>query len=149
MNYDLLIDLHKGNKRQGPGGDGHTRCALELSGLDRVRPLLIADVGCGTGSLTLTLAESLNASIVAIDLFERFLDVLSEEAQRRGVADKIKTAACSMEDLPFESSFAGFLSRHDSDDARAIVEAERLEIALYRRFSAFYSCGFYIAQKVT
>ena len=248
MNYDLLIDLHKGNKRQGPGGDGHTRWALELSGLDRVRPLLIADVGCGTGSSTLTLAENLNASIVGIDLFERFLDVLSEEAQKRGVADKIKTAACSMEDLPFDeesldaiwaegsiynmgfakgveyfkrslkpggilvvseitwltterpeevqqhwdaeypeigtasdkvtilenhgyslkgyfplpisswldnyyaplqSSFAGFLSRHDSDDARAIVEAERLEIALYRRFSAYYSYGFYIAQKVT
>ena len=102
MNYDLLIDLHKGNKRQGPGGDGHTRWALETSGLDRVRPLLIADVGCGTGSSTLTLAENLNASIVAIDLFESFLDVLTEEAQKRGVADKIKTAACSMEDLPFD-----------------------------------------------
>ena len=47
------------------------------------------------------LAENLNASIVAIDLFESFLDVLSGEAQKRGVADKIKTLACSMEDLPF------------------------------------------------
>ena len=50
---------------------------------------------------------------------------------------------------PLQSSFAGFLSRHDSDDARAIVEAERLEITLYRRFSAYYSYGFYIAQKIT
>ena len=77
MNYDLLTDLHKGNKRQGPGGDGHTRWALELSGLDRVRPLLIADVGCGTGSSTLTLAENLNAGIDAIDLIDHFLDVLN------------------------------------------------------------------------
>ena len=248
MNYDLLVDLHKGNKRQGPGGDEQTSLALELSGLDRSKPLVIADVGCGTGSSTVMLAENLNASIVAIDLFESFLDVLSEEAQIRGIADKIKTLACSMEDLPFdeesldaiwaegsiynvgfakgvgyfnrflkpggilavseitwltterpeeiqqhwnaeypeigtasdkvtvlenhgyslkgyfplpitswldnyyeplENSFAGFLSRHDSDDARAIVEAERLELALYRRFSAYYSYGFYIAQKVT
>ena len=248
MNYDLLVDLHKGNKRQGPGGDEQTSLALELSGLDRSKPLVIADVGCGTGSSTVMLAENLNASIVAIDLFESFLDVLSEEAQIRGIADKIKTLACSMEDLPFdeesldaiwaegsiynvgfakgvgyfnrflkpggilavseitwltterpeeiqqhwhaeypeigtasdkvtvlenhgyslkgyfplpitswldnyykalEGSFAGFLSRHDSDDARAIVEAERLELALYRRFSAYYSYGFYIAQKVT
>ena len=248
MNYDLLVHLHKGNKRQGPGGDDQTRLALELSGLDRFKPLVIADVGCGTGSSTVMLAENLNASIVAIDLFESFLDVLSEEAQIRGIADKIKTLACSMEDLPFdeesldaiwaegsiynvgfakgvgyfnrflkpggilavseitwltterpeeiqqhwhaeypeigtasdkvtvlenhgyslkgyfplpitswldnyyeplENSFAGFLSRHDSDDARAIVEAERLELALYRRFSAYYSYGFYIAQKVT
>ncbi len=50
---------------------------------------------------------------------------------------------------PLQGSFAGFLSRHDSDDARVIVEAERLEIALYRRFSAYYSYGFYIAQRVT
>jgi SAM-dependent methyltransferase len=248
VNYDLLVDLHKGNKRQGPGGDEQTSLALELSGLDRSKPLVIADVGCGTGSSTVMLAENLNASIVAIDLFESFLDVLSEEAQIRGIADKIKTLACSMEDLPFdeesldaiwaegsiynvgfakgvgyfnrflkpggilavseitwltterpeeiqqhwhaeypeigtasdkvtvlenhgyslkgyfplpitswldnyyeplENSFAGFLSRHDSDDARAIVEAERLELALYRRFSAYYSYGFYIAQKVT
>lgn len=247
MNYDLLIDLHKGNKRQGPGGDVQTRLALELSGLDRSKPLIIADVGCGTGSSTVMLAENLNASIVAIDLFESFLDVLSEEAQKRGIADKIKTLACSMEDLPFdeqsldaiwaegaiynmgfergveyfkrflkpggilaaseitwlteerpeeiqrhwdaeypeiatvsdkvkileqhgyslkgyfplpssswldnyyvplENTFAGFLSKHDSDDARVIVDAEHSEIALYRRYSAYYSYGFYIAQKV-
>jgi len=247
VNYDLLIDLHKGNKRQGPGGDEQTRLALDLSGLDRVKPLLVADVGCGTGSSTLVLAENLNASIVAVDLFEDFLLVLSEGARKRRLVDKIKTLVCTMEDLPFdensldaiwaegaiynmgfergieylkrflkpsgilaaseitwlteyrpeelqrhwdaeypeiatvsdkvkilehhgyslkgyfplpssswldnyyiplESAFAGFLSKHDSDDARAIVEAERLEIAVYRRYSAYYSYGFYIAQKV-
>ena len=247
MNFGLLVDLHKGNKRQGPGGDEQTSLALELSGLDRSKPLVIADVGCGTGSSTVMLAENLNASIVAIDLFESFLDVLSGEAQKRGVAGKIKTVACSMEDLPFDEesldaiwaegsiynvgftkgveyfkrflkpggilavseitwltterpeeiqrhwhaeypeigtasdkittlenhgyslkgyfplpitswldnyykplqgSFAGFLSRHDSDDARAIVEAERAEIALYKKYSAYYSYGFYIAKKV-
>lgn len=102
MNFDLLVDLHEGNKRQGPGGDEQTSLALELSGLDRSKPLVIADVGCGTGSSTVMLAENLNASIVAIDLFESFLDVLSGEAQKRGVAGKIKTVACSMEDLPFD-----------------------------------------------
>lgn len=247
MNYDLLVDLHRGNKRQGPGGDEQTSLALELSGLNRSKPLVIADVGCGAGSSTVMLAENLNASIVAIDLFESFLDVLSGEAQKRGVADKIKTLACSMEDLPFdegsldaiwaegsiynvgfakgveyfkrflkpggilavseitwltterpeeiqrhwhaeypeigtasdkittlenhgyslkgyfplpvaswqdnyyeplEAAFDGFLSRHHSAEAQAIVEAERVEISLYRRYSAYYSYGFYIAQKL-
>ena len=57
MNYDLLIDLHKGNKRQGPGGDEQTIQALQLAGLPgSSEPLKIADIGCGTGASTLTLA---------------------------------------------------------------------------------------------
>ena len=248
MSYELLIDLHKGNQRQGPGGIEHTKQALQLSGLDGVKPLLVADLGCGTGSSTLVLAENLNASIVAVDLFKEFLDVLSEDARERGVDHKIKTRVGTMEELPFEensldviwsegaiynigfskgveylnrflkpggilaaseitwlteerpdeiqrywdsaypeiatvsekvktlekhgymlkgyfplpssswianyyepleSTFAGFLAKHDSDEARAIVEAERAEIALYKKYSAYYSYGFYIAQKVS
>jgi SAM-dependent methyltransferase len=49
---------------------------------------------------------------------------------------------------PLENTFAGFLARHNSDDARAIVEAEQHEIALYKKYSAYYSYGFYIAQKL-
>ena len=30
---ELLIDLHRGGTRQGPGGDDETRLAIELSGL--------------------------------------------------------------------------------------------------------------------
>ena len=247
MNYDLLIDLHKGNRRQGPGGDEQTKLALALSGLDRTTPLRIADVGCGTGASTFLLAEHLNASVIAVDLFEDFLGVLSQEAHNRGLADKIETLACAMEDLPFEegrldaiwaegaiynigfekgveyfrrflrpggilavseitwltnerpqeiqqhweaeypeiataadkikilerhgyslkgyfplpasswldqyyapleNAFAGFLAKHDCEDARAIVEAERAEIALYKQYRANYSYGFYIAEKV-
>ena len=33
MNYDLLIDLHKGNKPQGPSGDEQTIQAIQLAGL--------------------------------------------------------------------------------------------------------------------
>jgi ubiquinone/menaquinone biosynthesis C-methylase UbiE len=247
VNYDLLIDLHKGNKRQGPGGDEQTRLALDLSGLNHIKPLRVADVGCGTGASTLVLAKNLNASIFAVDLFEDFLFVLREDARRGGLGDKIETLVCKMEDLPFdensldaiwaegaiynmgfergveyfrrflkpsgilaaseitwltderpeelqrhwdaeypeiatvsdkvkilehhgyslkgyfplpasswlenyydalERTFESFLSRHDSDDAQAIVKAERLEISLYRKYSAYYSYGFYIAQKV-
>lgn len=103
MNYDLLIDLHKGNKRQGPGGDEQTIQALQLAGLvGSSKPVKIADIGCGTGASTLTLAEHLNADITAVDLFQEFLDILNANAEKRGVADKIKTLACSMEELPFE-----------------------------------------------
>lgn len=248
MNYDLLIDLHKGNKRQGPGGDEQTAQAMQLAGLaGSSEPLKIADIGCGTGASTLTLAEHLNADITAVDLFQDFLDILSANAEKQGVADKIKTLAVSMEELPFEeasldviwaegaiynmgfakgveyfkrflkpggilaaseitwltnerpaeiqqhwdteypeiatasdkikaleehgfvlkgyfplpesswianyytpleNSFDDFVAKYDSDDARAIVEAEKAEIALYKKHQNYYSYGFYMAQKI-
>ena len=105
MDYELLIDLHKGNKRQGPGGDKQTMQALQLTGLaGSSQPLKIADIGCGTGAPTLTLAQHLNAEIIAVDLFQDFLDILNTDAEKRGVADKITTLAASMEDLPIEEN---------------------------------------------
>jgi ubiquinone/menaquinone biosynthesis C-methylase UbiE len=248
MNYDLLIDLHKGNKRQGPGGDEQTKQAMQLAGLmNSSQALQIADIGCGTGASTLVLAKNLNATITAVDLFQDFLDVLSADADKHGVADKIKTLAVSMEKLPFEeasldviwaegaiynmgfakgveyfkrflkpggilaaseitwltnerpteiqhhwdaeypeittasdkikileeqgfvlkgyfrlpesnwtqnyytpleNTFDGFIAKHDTDDARAIVEAEKAEIDLYKKYKNYYSYGFYIAQTI-
>ena len=248
MNYDLLIDLHKGNQRQGPGGGEQTKQALQLAGvMNSTQPLQIADIGCGTGASALILAENLNATITAVDLFQDFLDVLSADAEERRVSDKVKTLAVSMEELPFEESsldviwiegaiynmgfakgveyfkrflkpggilaaseitwltkkrsqeiqqywgevypeiaiasdkikvledqeyvlkgyfslpesswienyytplentFDGFIAKHDSDDARAVVEAEKAEIALYKKYKNYYSYGFYIAQKI-
>ncbi len=248
MNYELLIELHKSNKRQGPGSDAHTRQALRLAGLMDVPQLLqVADIGCGTGASTLTLAENLHAQITAVDLFQEFLDVLNADADERGVAEKITTLAGPMEELafeegsldaiwsegsiynmgfekgvayfkrflkpggilaaseitwlskerpeeiqkywdtqypevaaasekirileaqgfvlkgyfplpascwienyytPLENAFAGFVAKHNSGDARAIVEAEKAEIALYKKYRAHYSYGFYIARKI-
>lgn len=49
---------------------------------------------------------------------------------------------------PMSASFAGFLERNEnSEEARAIVAAERQEIALYEAFKAYYSYGVYIARK--
>lgn len=98
---ELIIDLHKDNWRQGPGGERETRLAMELAGLDAQRPVRVADIGCGTGAATLFLAEALNAEITAVDLFPEFLDVLNVRAQERGVADRISTLLGSMEELPF------------------------------------------------
>ena len=59
MDLSLLVDLHKGGARQGPGSDAQTKLALDLSGLqEKQGPLKIADIGCGTGASTLVLARS-------------------------------------------------------------------------------------------
>ena len=47
--YSLLIDLHLEGQRQGPGSDAVTELAVQLAGLDRSRPLAIADIGSGIG----------------------------------------------------------------------------------------------------
>jgi SAM-dependent methyltransferase len=99
--YRLLIELHRQGLRQGPGGDAETERALDLAGIDRQRPLEVADIGCGTGASTLLLAGLLNARITAVDFLRDFLDVLEERGRERGVAGRISTLACSMEDLPF------------------------------------------------
>ena len=100
-NYQLLIDLHKNENRQGPGGDAETERALSLAMIDRAAPLKIADIGCGTGASALLLARLLNARITAVDFLQDFLDVLKERAESLGVADRISTLASSMDDLPF------------------------------------------------
>jgi SAM-dependent methyltransferase len=99
--FQLLIDLHKGGMRQGPGGDAQTELALELAGIDRKAPLKVVDIGCGTGASTRILAKHLNAQITAVDFLQEFLDILISHAEQAGVADRISTLACSMDELPF------------------------------------------------
>jgi SAM-dependent methyltransferase len=99
--FQLLVDLHKPARRQGPGGDAETEKALDLAGIDRSAPLQIADIGCGTGASTLLLAQLLKARITAVDFLPEFLDVLVTRAEELGVADRVSTLACSMDDLPF------------------------------------------------
>lgn len=100
--FALLVDLHRGGKRQGPGSDDETIRALELTRLDRTAKLEVADIGCGTGASTLMLARALpGASITAVDLFPEFLEILMERASAAGCAEQIQSLAESMEALPF------------------------------------------------
>ncbi|HSN55422.1 MAG TPA: methyltransferase domain-containing protein [Candidatus Sulfomarinibacteraceae bacterium] len=245
----LLIDLHKRGDRQGPGGDAETERALDLAMVDRRAPLKVADIGCGTGAATLVLARLLNARITAVDFLQDFLDVLEKRAASMGVAERISTLACSMDELPFadeeldviwsegaiynigfekgvadwrrylkaggllvaseitwitgsrppelqehwdaeypeidaasakirvlethgyspvgyfvlpercwidqyyrplQARFEDFLNRNgNSEEARAIVAAERHEIDLYERYKAHVSYGVYVARKLT
>ena len=101
LQMQLLIDLHQSNFRQGPGGEAETNRALELAGLDRSRPLKIADIGCGTGASTILLAKELDAEITAVDFLPEFLDELITRAKAHGVVERITPLSCSMDALPF------------------------------------------------
>jgi cyclopropane fatty-acyl-phospholipid synthase-like methyltransferase len=99
--YQLLIDLHKRAKRQGPGEDAETEKAIDLAMLDPSASLRIADIGCGTGSSAMLLARLLSARITAVDFLQDFLGTLENRADKMGLSDKIRTLNCSMDNLPF------------------------------------------------
>jgi ubiquinone/menaquinone biosynthesis C-methylase UbiE len=100
---ELLIDLHREGKRQGPGGDDETRLAIALSGLRGVPGLTIADIGCGTGAATLVLARELDAHVTAVDFLPQFLERLDRVVAQEGLGETIKTLAVPMEALPFDA----------------------------------------------
>jgi ubiquinone/menaquinone biosynthesis C-methylase UbiE len=100
--YQLLVDLHKRAKRQGPGGDAETRKAIGLAMLDPSAPLKVADIGCGTGASTIQLARSLNAKITAIDFLPDFVEALKDNAENEGLMNQIIPLVCSMENLQFD-----------------------------------------------
>jgi SAM-dependent methyltransferase len=99
--HQLLIDLHKNANRQGPGGDTESEKALSLAMIDRAAPLKIADIGCGTGASTLSLAGLSEAQITAVDFLQDFLEVLEYRAENMGLSDKVTTLCRSMDNLPF------------------------------------------------
>ncbi len=100
---ELIVDLHKQSERQGPGSEKDTLRALEVMNLPTNHDLKVADIGCGSGGQTISLAKHINAQITAVDLFPEFLDQLNEKSQELAFTDRIVTLEKSMEDLPFEN----------------------------------------------
>ena len=101
---ELIIDLHKNSERQGPGSETDTLRALNLLNFSTDQNLKVADLGCGSGGQTISLAKSFNGQITAVDLFPEFLNELNEKAQKLGLTNKIVTLEKSMDDLPFSES---------------------------------------------
>lgn len=98
---ELIIDLHKDSDRQGPGSEKDTLKALDFLNLPNDQNLKVADIGCGSGGQTISLAKNLNGQITAVDLFPEFLNELNQKSQNLGLTDKIVTLEKSMDDLPF------------------------------------------------
>ena len=98
---EVLVDFHKETERQGPGSTHETLKALSFIDISNKENLAIADIGCGSGGQTITLAQHLKGQITALDLFPVFLEELNRKSETLGLQKKIRTLAGSMDELPF------------------------------------------------
>ncbi len=56
---ELLVDFYKNTKRQGTGRSSDILQALNLININKNKRLKIADIGCGSGGQTITLARNI------------------------------------------------------------------------------------------
>lgn len=101
FDFGLICEYFSSIKRQGPGSDISTHEAISaIPGINQ--NFKIADIGCGTGSSAIQLAQETQASVSAIDLFSDFLNKVKQNAETAGVSDKITTIQADMTLFPFE-----------------------------------------------
>jgi SAM-dependent methyltransferase len=97
---ELLVQLHEGLTRLGPGNQASTLRALSLCRHLPVHPDIL-DIGCGAGAQTLVLASATRGRITATDLIPSFLTQCEANARREGLAGHVRTRLADMRELPF------------------------------------------------
>jgi len=102
FDFNLICEYFSTMERQGPGSTEVTLKALSfvdhLSNESR-----IADIGCGTGGQTMTLAQHAPGQITGIDLFPTFVDLFNLNAAKLNLQERVKGLVGSMENLPFQN----------------------------------------------
>lgn len=98
FDFNLICEYFSLTERQGPGSREMTLKALNIIGAPGANAT-IADLGCGTGSSALIIAETTKAQIIAVDIFDTFLQKVQQRAQTKGL--NIHTLHASMDKLPF------------------------------------------------
>ena len=100
MDLASLYKLHDTVPRGGPGSDATTMHAITM--LPDLPPCArILDVGCGKGKQTLVLARTYLQPVVAIDVYQPYLDHLKQAAAAAGLGPLIETRNLSMDALDY------------------------------------------------
>lgn len=101
FNFNLINEYFVGMERQGPGSPDETIKALSFIG-NLSNKSKIADLGCGTGSQTMVLAQNTNGIITALDLYAGSIDKLNITSKKLGLQNRVQGIIGSMDDLPFQ-----------------------------------------------
>ncbi len=101
FDFNLICEFFSSMERQGPGSPDVTLKALSF--IDNLTEQShIADLGCGTGGQTMTLAKYVLGKITALDLFPDFINIFNRNATQSGLQDRVKGVVGSMDNLPFQ-----------------------------------------------
>ena len=101
FDFNLICEYFSLIERQGPGSPEMTLKALSF--IDNLNPKSrIADLGCGTGGQTMTLAQNTTGSIVGLDLFPGFIEHFNNNAANLNLQHRVKGVVGSMDELPFQ-----------------------------------------------
>lgn len=101
FDFALINEFFSELERQGPGSPEETLRALSFIG-NLSNKANIADLGCGTGTQTMVLAQHTEASITALDLYEGSINKLNRTAEKLGLANRVAGIVGSMDQLPFQ-----------------------------------------------
>ncbi len=101
FDFNLICEYFSLIERQGPGSPEMTIKALSF--IDNLNEQsVIADLGCGTGGQTMTLAQQTAGKVLGMDLFPAFIDRFNENAASLNLQHRVNGVVGSMEELPFE-----------------------------------------------
>lgn len=100
FDFNLICEYFSSIERQGPGSPEVTIKALSF--IDNLTEnSRIADIGCGTGGQTMTLAQNSQGNIIGVDLFQNFVDIFNTNATKLDLQGRVKAIVGSMDNLPF------------------------------------------------
>lgn len=98
---ELIRDYFASTQRQAPGSPEMTLKALGfVEGMGKHSK--IADIGCGTGGQTLTLAQNTEAQVMGVDLSPCYIKKLEGNAKSQNLQDRLKGLLGDMKNLPFQ-----------------------------------------------
>lgn len=99
---NLISDYFGRLERQGPGGPESTVRAISFIG-DFSNEIKIADLACGTGGQTMTLARNTKGTITGVDICPDFIGKFNANAEKLGLRGRVKGVIGSMDNLPFQN----------------------------------------------
>ena len=108
LDISVVIEFFRQMERQGPGSDEVTLRAFRIieelikeeKGYSPSAVYKIADMGCGTGGQSMTLARNSSALITAFDIFPGMIETLNRRVRERGLLDRVRGVVASMDNIP-------------------------------------------------